>query len=70
MTDEEELSPQMNMICEEFIELSNNNPTVQEESDFFNYAYSIMKDSFNNEQEFFIYLNESLKKHLTEKGLL
>lgn len=70
MTNEQELKQIMDGICVEFLQFSKlDEPTLEEENSFFKSCHEKVKDYFEDEKEFFIYLNEYFKKYINENGL-
>ena len=71
MKNEEQLKPIMDGICVEFLQFSKqlDNSTLEEENSFFKSCHEKVKDYFEDEKEFFIYMNEYFKKYINENGL-
>ena len=69
MKNEVELKPKMDEICKMFISFSKKDATAEQELIFYTSCYEDVKDYFENEKEFLIYLNEYLKEYLTKNDL-
>lgn len=69
MKNELELKPKMDELCKKFIEFSKKDVTAEQELLFYTACYNEVKDYFEDEREFLIYLNECLKEYLTKHDL-
>jgi hypothetical protein len=70
MKNEEQLKPIMDGICVEFLQFSKlDKPTLEEENSFFKSCYEKVKDYFDDDKEFFFYLNDYIKIYVKENGV-